>query len=26
LTDRRGKFEASVVKQIREAVRWALEL
>ena len=26
LTDRRGKFEASVVKQIREAIRWALEL
>ena len=26
LTDRRGKFDASVVKQIRESVRWALEL
>jgi mRNA interferase MazF len=26
LTNRRGKFEASVVKQIREALRWALEL
>jgi len=26
LTNRRGKFEASVVKQIREAIRWALEL
>jgi hypothetical protein len=26
LTDRRGKFETSVVKQIREAIRWALEL
>jgi len=26
LTNRRGKFEASVVKQIRESIRWALEL
>jgi mRNA interferase MazF len=26
LTNRRGKFEASVMKQIREALRWALEL
>lgn len=26
LTNRRERFEASVVKQIREAVRWALEL
>ena len=26
LTDRRGRFEASVVKEIREAIRWALEL
>ena len=26
LTNRRGKFEASVVKQIRESSRWALEL
>ena len=26
LTDRRDKFEASVVKEIREAIRWALEL
>jgi mRNA interferase MazF len=26
LTDRRGKFDASVVKEIRESIRWALEL
>lgn len=26
LTNRRGKFDASVVKQIRESIRWALEL
>jgi mRNA interferase MazF len=26
LTNRRGKFEAVVVKQIRESIRWALEL
>lgn len=26
LTDRRGRFETAVVKQIREAIRWALEL
>ena len=26
LTNRRGRFEASVVKQIRESIRWALEL
>jgi len=26
LTNRRGKFKASVVKQIRESIRWALEL
>ena len=26
LTDRRGRFDAAVVKQIREAIRWALEL
>jgi mRNA interferase MazF len=26
LTDRRGKFDASIVKQIRESIRWALEL
>ena len=26
LKDRRGKFETSVMKQIREAIRWALEL
>jgi mRNA interferase MazF len=26
LINRRGKFEAVVVKQIREAVRWALEI
>jgi mRNA interferase MazF len=26
LKDRRGKFEASVMKQIQEAIRWALEL
>jgi mRNA interferase MazF len=26
LTDRRGKFEAGVVRQIRDSIRWALEL
>lgn len=26
LTDRRGKFDPSVVKQIRDSIRWALEL
>ena len=26
LTDRRGRFEAAVVKQIRDSIRWALEL
>jgi len=26
LTNRRGKFELTVVKQIRESIRWALEL
>ena len=26
LLNRRGRFEAVVVKQIREAIRWALEL
>jgi mRNA interferase MazF len=26
LTNRRGKFEAVVVKQIRDSIRWALEL
>jgi mRNA interferase MazF len=26
LTNRRGRFEAVVVKQIRESIRWALEL
>jgi mRNA interferase MazF len=26
LTDRRGKFDSSVVKQIRDSIRWALEL
>jgi mRNA interferase MazF len=26
LTDRRGKFEAGVVTQIRDSIRWALEL
>jgi mRNA interferase MazF len=26
LTNRRGRFEASVLKQIRESIRWALEL
>jgi mRNA interferase MazF len=26
LTNRRGKFEAAVMKQIREAIGWALEL
>ena len=26
LTSRRGKFGAAVVKQIRESIRWALEL
>ncbi len=26
LTDRRGRFEASVVKQIKEAIRWAFDL
>jgi mRNA interferase MazF len=26
LKDRRGKFDASVVKQIRESIRWTLEL
>ena len=26
LTNRRGKFESSVVNQIRESIRWALEL
>ena len=25
LTKRRGRFESSVVKQIRESIRWALE-
>jgi mRNA interferase MazF len=26
LTNRRGKFEAAVVREIRETIRWALEL
>ena len=26
LTDRRGRFEASVVKQIKDAIRWAFDL
>lgn len=26
LTNRRGRFESTVVKQIRESIRWALEL
>ena len=26
LTNRRGRFEAAVVEQIRESIRWALEL
>jgi len=26
LTNRRGKFDAPVVKQIRDSIRWALEL
>lgn len=26
LTNRRGRFEAGVLKQIRESLRWALEL
>lgn len=26
LTNRRGKFDTAVVKQIRESIRWALEL
>jgi len=26
LTNRRGKFEAGVVKQIRDSIRWALEI
>ena len=26
LTNRRGRFDASIVKQIRESIRWALEL
>jgi mRNA interferase MazF len=26
LINRRGKFEASVANQIRDAIRWALEL
>jgi mRNA interferase MazF len=26
LMNRRGKFEAGVVKQIRDSIRWALEL
>jgi mRNA interferase MazF len=26
LTERRGRFDPSVVAQIREAIRWALEL
>ena len=26
LTDRRGKFDASVVKRVRESIRWTLEL
>lgn len=26
LTDRRGRFEPAVVGQIKEAIRWALEL
>jgi mRNA interferase MazF len=26
LKNRRGRFDASVVKQIRESIRWALEL
>jgi len=26
LTDRRGRFEGAVVTQIRESIRWALEL
>jgi mRNA interferase MazF len=26
LTNRRGRFEAAVVRQIRESIRWALEL
>lgn len=26
LTDRRGRFDAAVVRQIREAIRWVLEL
>jgi mRNA interferase MazF len=26
LTNRRGKFEAAVVNQIRDSIRWALEL
>ena len=26
LTNRRGRFEAAVVKQIRDSIRWALEL
>jgi len=26
LTNRRGAFEAAVVRQIRESIRWALEL
>jgi mRNA interferase MazF len=26
LTNRRGRFEASVLKQIRESIRWTLEL
>ena len=26
LTNRRGKFDAAVVKQIRDSIRWGLEL
>ncbi|MCX6904618.1 MAG: type II toxin-antitoxin system PemK/MazF family toxin [Verrucomicrobia bacterium] len=26
LTNRRGRFESSIVEQIRESIRWALEL
>ena len=26
LTDRRGRFDAGVVREIREAIRWTLEL
>ncbi|HZM02589.1 MAG TPA: type II toxin-antitoxin system PemK/MazF family toxin [Candidatus Saccharimonadales bacterium] len=26
LTNRRGKFEAAVLEQIRQSIRWALEL